>query len=222
MIACHERFIADLRSDMKAVVEVVYVDAVQIRLLNALKLEPFPLWGKFKEFPAYLEWAHDQNDNSATKFKLLCFVVCAYHPHAFIFPWGARKNGTHQNLVMMMAARLAKMKVKHDYYQNLSYESRAKFEERVYKSKTGQLLGEQVVTNELSLSSIPGNSSGENAQRFYGLEAQTEMEKLFTEPEQSKELTLRRKAQGAFSISQNWKRLVRDVADNAGFPPLFN
>lgn len=111
------------------------------------------------------------------------------------------------------------MKVKHDYYQNLSYESRAKFDERVYKSNTGQLLGEQVVTNEFSVSSVLGNSSGENAQRFYGLEAQTEMEKLFTEPKQSKELTLRRKARGAFSKSQNWKRLVRDVADNAGFPP---
>lgn len=85
VIACHERFTADLRSGMKAVVEVVYGDAIQSQLLNALKLEPFPLWGKFKKVPVYLEWAYDRNDNPATQSKVLRFIVFAYQPQAFVF-----------------------------------------------------------------------------------------------------------------------------------------
>ena len=117
-------------------------------------MEPFPLWGKFKEVPVYLEWAYDQNDNLVTQSKLLRFIVLAYHPQAFVFPWGARKYGAHQDLVMAVAAGLAKTEAKHDYYQNLSLESKAKFEEHVYKSKTGQLFGERAANNELSQSPI--------------------------------------------------------------------
>ncbi len=173
VMACHERFITDLRNDMKAVVEVVYDDAVQSRLLNALKLEPFPLWGKFKEVPVYLEWACDQNDNLATQSRLLRFIVFAYHPQAFVFPWGARKYGAHQDLVMTVAAGLAKMEANHDYYQNRSYESKAKFEEHVYKSKAGQIFGERAANNESSQSPLLGSISVEYAQRFNGLEPQT-------------------------------------------------
>ena len=46
------------------------------------------------------------------------------------------------------------------------------------------------------------------------------MELFSTEPTRSKEPTLRRKARGASNKSQHWKRLVREAADNAGFPPV--
>ena len=60
------------------------------------------------------------------------------------------------------------MEAKHDYYQNLSHESKANFEEHVYKSKTGHLFGERSVNNELSHSLILSNSSVENVQRLRG------------------------------------------------------
>ncbi len=121
---------------------------------------------------------------------------------------------------MAVAAGLAKMEAKHDYYHNLSHESKAKFEEHVYKSKTGQLFGERAANNELSQSPILGNSSVENAQRLYKLKPQTKMNKFSTEPTRLKEPTLRRKARGAFNKSPHWKRLVREAADNAGFPSV--
>ena len=64
------------------------------------------------------------------------------------------------------------------------------------------------------------NGSVENAQGLHGLQPQTNMEKISTEPTRSKERTLRRKARGASNKSQHEKRLVRETADNAGSPPV--
>ena len=119
---------------------------------------------------------------------------------------------------MRVAGGLAKMEVKHDFYQNISYQSKAKFEERVYRSNTGQPSYERAANDRLSQTPILGNSSIENTQRCHGLKFHTQMEKFSIQLTRSKEPTLRRKARGASNKSQNWKRLICEAADNADFP----
>ena len=69
-----------------------------------------------------------------------------------------------------MVVGLAKMEANQDYYLNLSYESnKAKFEEHVYTSKSGQLFGERVVNNKRSQSPMLVNSNVANAQGLHGL-----------------------------------------------------
>lgn len=95
------------------------------------------------------------------------------------------------------------MEVKHDWYQNISYQFKAKFEERVYRFNTGQLFSERAANNGLSQTPILGNSSIENTQRYHGLKSQTQMKKFSIPLTRSKEPTLRRSARGASNKSQN-------------------
>ena len=114
---------------------------------------------------------------------------------------------------MAVAVGLAKMEAKHDYDKNLFHESKAKSRTMYTTPK----LASYPVNNELSQSPILGNSSVKIAQRLHGLKPQRKMEKFSMEPTRSKEPTLRRKAQGTSNKAQDWKRLVRKAADNAGF-----
>jgi hypothetical protein len=54
-IQCHEEFIRRVRRKMKAVIEIVYGQIVQKRLLQTIGLEPLPLWGKYQGIPLFLE-----------------------------------------------------------------------------------------------------------------------------------------------------------------------
>ena len=79
---------------MGAVVEVVCGAAVRKRMQEVMPLEPFPLWGRDKSVPLFLEWedtekaAADIDGHNLTvamgkEKRLRRFVLFAYHSQSF-------------------------------------------------------------------------------------------------------------------------------------------
>jgi len=94
VLTCHERFLEEIRSSMKAEVEIVYGEAIRERMLDTQNFEALPLWGKYKEVPVYLEWQSTEIEDHTAPIKLRRFILFAHHPAAFLLPWGSQEIWT--------------------------------------------------------------------------------------------------------------------------------
>lgn len=116
----HERFISDLRSHMKAVVEVCWGRNVQDRMMICLQknLRILPLWGRYDGINLHLELSEQM-----TSVKR--FIVFVNHPQFYVFTKGDNvraqafraEQGGRQDLLLELAAGLGKINISADFYK---------------------------------------------------------------------------------------------------------
>lgn len=111
VLAIHENFTSEVRNHMAAAVDVVWGAVVRERMKKIHRLEELQLWGQYRDVSIFLEWELDVN-------RLRRFVIFVCHPEAMLY--GEPETlGKKQDLHLQVAARLAKVSIHENFYEQV-------------------------------------------------------------------------------------------------------
>lgn len=96
---------------MAAVVDVVWGSHVRERMKRTCRLEELPLWGRYGGVSVFLEWEMNCD-------RLKRFVIFVCHPEAMAYG-EPQTLGKKQDLHLEVAAKLAKLPIRENFYESI-------------------------------------------------------------------------------------------------------
>jgi len=118
ILACHERYLLQIRSNMLAPVEIAYGvptwERTQILLQG--NLQHFDLWGTCKGITIYLEWENIRANSNRLSRRLRRFLISAYHPQNMMRAWG-KTFSANQDRLLETGYRLACVDFLEHFYE---------------------------------------------------------------------------------------------------------
>lgn len=106
ILACYENYLATVRQNMVAPVEVIYGNHVQQRMNQLIRPTYLDLWGSYEGITLHLEREFPGAGNPQNQGRLLRFLIYAKHPQCFLSAWG-KKWAIEQDRILSVAYRLA-------------------------------------------------------------------------------------------------------------------
>ncbi|KEY73801.1 hypothetical protein S7711_10668 [Stachybotrys chartarum IBT 7711] len=153
VLQVHESFTSETRSHMAAFVEVVWGAPVRERMKNTHRFEEFQLWGRYHGVSIFLEWEMDVS-------RLKRFVVFVAHPEAMIYGEPGTL-GKKQDLHLEVAARLAQIHVRENFYERFYRPADHKFLSGSSRARRNALNEEAIAQLEsVAEGSAPKSANG--------------------------------------------------------------
>ena len=108
ILACHERYLSQIRNNMHTPVEIFYgiptLERTQCLLQD--KLQALDLWGTYEGITIYLEWENAQENFSQTSRHSRRVLISAFHPQNMMRAW-SRHYAAGQDRLLEIGYRLA-------------------------------------------------------------------------------------------------------------------
>lgn len=121
ILAYHENYLATVRQNMVAPVEVLYGSHVQQRMDQLIRPKFLDLWGSSEGITFYLEREFPEAGNPQNQGRLSRFLIYAKHPQYFLGAWG-KQWAMEQDRILGVAYRLARVTFTENLLQNRAWQ----------------------------------------------------------------------------------------------------